>query len=55
MFNIEFETKNAAFQDDNFTHEVKRILDEIADDVAEGITEGSILDINGDVVGQWSW
>lgn len=55
MFKIQFETDNAAFQDDNFTFEVERILKEVTEKVNNGYTEGSILDVNGNVVGEFSW
>ena len=55
MFKLEFTTDNAAFQDDNFTSEVERILSKVASQVNEGHTEGSILDSNGNLIGHFFW
>jgi hypothetical protein len=55
MFKLEFKTDNAAFQDDNFAYEVKRILYKVALQVNNGQTEGNILDVNGNLIGHFSW
>lgn len=61
MFEIRFETGNAAFHDgDNpeydkycIARETKRILEDIADKIDYGYTEGKCVDYNGNVVGEW--
>lgn len=52
MMKIEFETNGKAFEDYG-DKEVERILAEIAKEVATGFTGNSILDINGDKIGEW--
>jgi len=54
MFKLEFEMGNAAFSDGEKEYEVARILKEIAEKVAFGKTEGSVADINGNKIGEWS-
>lgn len=49
---IEFSTDNAAF-DESCYAEIKRILDNIAEDVRIGCDCGSIMDINGNKIGSW--
>lgn len=49
---IEFNTSGAAF-DDYGDMEVERILEEIVVKVKGGRTEGKILDINGNTIGEW--
>ena len=53
MMKIEFKTSNAAF-DDYGDAEVRRILEKIATKVECGANEGSIIDINGNKIGNWS-
>ena len=48
---IQFETDNAAFEDD--PAEVRRILHEIAARIQSGDTIGQIRDINGNTVGDY--
>ena len=50
---IEFNTGNVAF-DDSADKEVRRILEKIADSVECGNTRGTIMDINGNKIGNWS-
>jgi len=52
-FSLKFKTDNAAF-DDSPEYEVSRILKDIAEKVELGSTKGSVLDINGNDIGQWS-
>ena len=49
---IEFNTTGATF-DDYGDVEVERILEEIIEKVKNGHTEGKILDINGNSIGEW--
>lgn len=52
---IEFETENAAFEDDRAA-ETARIIHEIADRIADGWTVdiiGNIRDINGNQIGRY--
>ena len=62
MLKIEIKTGNAAFCDP-FTGEpsefdeaieCKRLLEGICRELEDGATNGSIIDINGNKVGQWS-
>ena len=61
MLKIQFTTSGAAFQDpygyDNDTCEVYeciRILERISKQLEDGIRHGSIMDINGNKIGEWS-
>ena len=62
MFNLKFTTGNAAFRDpyngkeDEFFERLEcvRILKKITKAVEDGETHGSIMDINGNKVGEWS-
>lgn len=57
MVKINFTTGNAAFRDDEGnlqTWEISRILKEIADKIGMGYTCGSIIDYNGNKVGDWT-
>lgn len=51
---IQFKTQNAAFEGENYTDEVKRILKVIGDRIEDGDDEGVIRDINGNSVGAWT-
>lgn len=60
MLKIEIKTGGAAFmnEDDEFDayyggEEIKRILQEVVDDIQNGYTEGSAMDINGNKVCTW--
>lgn len=53
MFKMKFRTGNAAFDEPYKASEIKRILEEIAEKVEYGHTSGSIMDINGNYVGEW--
>ena len=44
---------NAAFFGANRKGEVARILRELADKIEDGRTEGKLMDINGNSVGEW--
>lgn len=50
--NIKFNTSGQAFEDYG-NEEVKRILEEIIVKVKNGRTEGKILDVNGNSIGEW--
>lgn len=61
MLKIEIKTGGAAFmnEDDEFDayyggEEIKRILQEVVDDIQDGYTEGSAMDINGNKVCTWT-
>lgn len=62
MLKIEIKTGNAAFCDpytgepSEFDEaiECKRLLEGICRELEDGATSGSIIDINGNKVGQWS-
>lgn len=57
MFKIEFRTDNAAFSEDcggSLEYETIRILKEVIDKIAYGRAVGSIMDINGNNIGEWS-
>ena len=49
---INFDTDNAVF-DECCYEEIKRILDRIAEDIRCGHIYGSIIDINGNIIGSW--
>ena len=56
MFKLEFETRNAAFDDENggdANDEIARILRSVAMKVEEGREKGRIMDANGNAVGTW--
>lgn len=67
MFKIEIKTGNAAFRSDYLTDkngdyvldpqgtEVVRILKDIERKIEFGHDSGTILDINGNKVGEWSY
>ena len=50
MFKLTFKTQNEAFDSDV---EVSRILRAIAENVDEGYSEGRVMDLNGNAVGEW--
>ena len=54
MLTIEFQTVNAAFDPPNRKNEVAEILRSVAAKVAGGLTEGKVLDVNGNTVGTWT-
>lgn len=62
MFKCEIKTGNAAFCDPDTGNEsefweaveLKRILEDVCEKLEEGFTSGSIMDINGNKVGEWS-
>lgn len=61
MFKIELKTENEAFMNpstgkrDKFweANELIRILDKIREQLEEGQTRGTIMDINGNKAGYW--
>lgn len=61
MFKIELKTENAAFMDPctgehsefHEAEEIMRILDKIREQLEEGQTHGTIMDINGNKTGYW--
>lgn len=52
MFELKFDTDNAAFTDD-CAAECARILREIADKLEAGKNGGPVMDYNGNGVGMW--
>lgn len=62
MLKIEIKTGNAAFCDPDTGEEsefwegieCKRLLEGICRELEDGATSGSIIDINGNKIGQWS-
>lgn len=48
MFDLKFDTRNAAFEDPG---EVPRILRDVAARIKNGATDGAIQDRNGNTVG----
>lgn len=52
-FTLTILTDNAAFADG--PDEVARLLRETADRVAAGDGEGSLRDVNGNTVGEWTY
>lgn len=61
MFSCEFKTEGAAFrnpdtgEEDGFMEcaEIIRILRKIQDELVHGVTSGSIIDLNGNKIGNW--
>ena len=58
MFKLEINTDGAAFRDedgnlDKNGSEVCRLLKSIAEKINDGYTNVSLLDINGNKVGEW--
>ena len=54
-FAMKFETGNDAFEGDNFEFEVARILNDVSRDLElRGKTSGKVVDVNGNIVGEWS-
>lgn len=61
-FKVEFETSNAAFEED-INGEISRILADLADQfqdngglpVGPGIETGKLWDVNGNMVGKWTY
>lgn len=53
MFKLQFSTDNAAFETDG-RHEVDRICGVIGARVADGERSGTVRDINGNTIGEWS-
>lgn len=51
---IEFSTSYAAFEDYGRDYQIAVIFDTIIARIKRGETEGSILDINGNKIGEWS-
>ena len=57
MVKISFETDNAAFHDElgySKRYEIMRILKNITRRIDNGDTEGKVMDVNGNSIGQWS-
>lgn len=61
MFKMEILTEGSAFRNNNDEEyewcegeELRRILRKVADDIVQGCTMGSIMDINGNKIGSWS-
>lgn len=67
MFRLEVKTGGAAFRDESRTDrrgepildpcatEVRRILMDVSRKLEAGHTDGSIMDVNGNKVGRWSY
>ena len=53
MFTLSIKTENDAFTNDE-SHEITRILKEVASQVENGKECGVLIDINGNKVGNWS-
>lgn len=54
MFRLRIETKNQAFEEDNKQIEIVRILRELILRLECGNTEGTLHDINGNKVGEYT-
>ena len=51
---IQFSTSNAAFEEYGYWEHIDRILKDISEKIRLGYDYGSILDINGNIIGAWS-
>ena len=66
MFTVKIRTGNAAFRSDEFQDEdgnncldpcsceLRRLLDDVKKQLVRGYTDGTLIDINGNRVGEWS-
>ena len=52
-FKLEFSTSNAAFDEDDLSGEVARILRVASLEAEDGYRERRIYDANGNTVGEW--
>jgi hypothetical protein len=50
MFTMKFKTQNEAFDSGV---EVSRILRAVAEKIDQDYSEGTVMDLNGNAVGQW--
>lgn len=50
---IQFSTSSVAFDEYGFWEHIDKILRRISDDVLLGYDHGSIMDINGNKIGEW--
>lgn len=55
MFELKFDTDNAAFDDGADSAEIARILSEVSQRVEQGWLSSLIMDANGNVIGSWSY
>ena len=60
MFKLEIETGGAAYRHgdhvlDPYATEVRRILLDVICKLEAGYTDGSVIDVNGNKVGRWSY
>lgn len=53
-FQIRFKLTGAAFEDENRIEETARILRGIAERIDAGRDSGTVHDINGNRIGEWS-
>lgn len=59
MFELKIKTGGAAYRDDDgdldkTSYELRRNLKEVEQKLENGYTDGYVMDINGNKVGQWS-
>jgi len=57
MFKLKFKTGNAAFSEDcggDKKYETIRILKEVIKKLENDYDEGSVMDINGNKIGEWT-
>ena len=55
MFTVSFNTNGHAFNDGHGAQEISRILQGLASKVESLYMEGTIVDVNGNTIGTWSW
>lgn len=53
IFQLQFETGNAAFDGKERVPEVVRCLQMVASKLTGGATEGPVYDVNGNRIGSW--
>jgi len=51
---IEFDTDNAAFEENGFYYEVDGVLDRIRRQLRDGYDQAYAKDTNGNTIGHWS-
>lgn len=58
-FTLNIDTNNEALTDDDASSELARILRELSKGICEGTPDGTetrkLRDVNGNVVGEWTW
>lgn len=54
MFELKFSTSGSAFEEIS-EQEIARILETTAEKIKNGYTDGPVMDINGNRIGEWGF